>query len=70
MSKYIYACLLVIMPFIVAYPQIPTHSPKPDQTAVDFSQPINIVLFIILPLILVVLYLVWRKKNRKNDSNE
>ena len=46
-----------------AYSQIPTDVPKPQNNyPVDFSDPVNIIIFIILPLLAVVLVIIWRKK--------
>lgn len=51
------------------YSQIPTDVPNPrDDRSVDFSEPANIVIFIVLPLLVVVFLLIWRSKNRKDKS--
>ncbi|QAA80707.1 hypothetical protein EI546_02730 [Aequorivita sp. H23M31] len=49
--------------------QIPTEVPKPqDNSPVDFSEPVNIILFIILPLAVVVLVIIWRNKRQKDET--
>lgn len=47
-----------------------------DDVPVDFSNPWNIVLYIIFPLLLVIFYLYWlktkrkeREENRKNNKS-
>lgn len=49
--------------------QIPTEVPKPDNnTPIDFSNPADIVIYVVIPVLLVILYLVLRKKNRKEEN--
>lgn len=52
--------------------QIPTEVPHPDNnTPVDFSNPADIIIYVILPVIVIILYFVWRKKaKRKDDEGE
>ncbi len=51
------------------FSQIPTEVPKPqDNSPVDFSEPVNIILFIILPLAVVVLVIIWRNKRQKDET--
>jgi uncharacterized membrane protein len=47
-----------------------------DDVPVDFSNPWNIVLYIVFPLLLVIFYLYWsktkrkeREENRKNNKS-
>lgn len=50
------------------YSQIPTEVPKPqDNTPVDFSDPVNILFFIILPVVVVIFVIIWRNKKRKDE---
>ncbi len=49
--------------------QLPPGTQNPDDnTAVDFRDPFDLVVFVILPVVLIVLYLIWRKK-RKNRKD-
>lgn len=51
------------------YSQIPTEVPKPqDNPPVDFSEPVNIVLFIVLPIIAIVLVIIWLQKRRSEKT--
>lgn len=56
----------------IVYPlvfQIPTNAPNPgDSGTVDLSKPFDLIVFIILPIVFVVLYFIWkRNKKREND---
>ncbi|CDF79274.1 hypothetical protein BN863_15620 [Formosa agariphila KMM 3901] len=51
---------------ITLFAQLPLGTPNPDDNEpLDFSDPFNIVVFIILPIVAVILYMVWRKNRRK-----
>ncbi|MGV8945117.1 MAG: hypothetical protein ACOH1N_01695 [Lutibacter sp.] len=61
----------IILVFIsgIAYGQKATQSPRPQNyTKVDFSNWFDITAFIILPIIIVFLYILWRKEVRKRKS--
>ncbi|WP_066225699.1 adenylosuccinate synthetase [Formosa haliotis] len=49
--------------------QLPIGTPSPDNNSpIDFSDPFNIIVFIILPIVAVVLYFYWKKtKHRDNE---
>lgn len=49
--------------------QIPTNAPNPgDSGTVDLTKPFDLIVFIILPVIFVILYFVWkRNKKQKRD---
>lgn len=49
--------------------QLPTNSPSPSQNSpIDPSSPVELVIFIALPILLIVAYLILRKRktNKKN----
>ncbi|MCH4551991.1 adenylosuccinate synthetase [Aestuariibaculum lutulentum] len=49
------------------YFQLPPGTQNPDDnTPLDFSDPFNIITFIVLPIVAVVLYFIWRKRNKKD----
>jgi len=51
------------------FSQIPTEVPKPqDNTPVDFSKPGNIIVFIVIPVVVILLVLIWRNKRRKDQT--
>jgi len=45
--------------------QLPTHLPNPDDnTPIDFTNPADIVIYVILPIICVILYFIWRNAKK------
>lgn len=68
LQNVVFTFLLFILANTV-FAQQPTHAPKPQDSAVDFSRPENVVLFIVLPIVVVILYFVWRRAKR-NDQTE
>ncbi|EGV44805.1 adenylosuccinate synthetase [Bizionia argentinensis JUB59] len=49
--------------------QIPTNAPNPgDSGTVDLTKPFDLIVFIILPIIIVILYFIW-KRNKKRDGD-
>lgn len=50
--------------------QLPPGSRNPDDNSpLDLTDPFNIIVFIILPIVIVVFYIIWRKsKNRGNQT--
>ncbi|HLW32444.1 MAG TPA: hypothetical protein VKX40_09290 [Aequorivita sp.] len=62
------AVITLLSAFLVSA-QIPTEVPKPqDNQPVDFSDPIELVIFIVLPLVVVVLFIIWTRKKRKDAT--
>lgn len=65
-SKYLIASLCGTLG-LSAYSQIPKEVPKPQNNSpVDFSEPANIILFIVLPILVIILVIIWRNKKRKD----
>ncbi|NND64202.1 MAG: adenylosuccinate synthetase [Flavobacteriaceae bacterium] len=52
--------------------QIPSEVPKPDNnTPLDFSNPFEVIVYIVIPIALLILYILLRKRRRaKNKSIE
>ena len=43
--------------------QLPMGTPNPDDNQpLDFSDPFEVIVFIIIPVLAVVLYMFWKKK--------
>lgn len=50
--------------------QLPTEVPNPsNNTAIDFTNIFDILLFVVAPLVLIVFYILLRKKSREDHSN-
>ncbi len=53
------------------YSQIPTEVPKPqDNSPVDFSEPVNIILFIVLPILVIIFVIIWRNKKQNDKAKQ
>ncbi|SFB40362.1 hypothetical protein SAMN04489723_10949 [Algoriphagus aquimarinus] len=62
--------LLLSIPSFV-YSQIPKDIPKPTGP-IDFSETSNVVIFLVIPALILVVYLIFRRRIRKvkKDKNE
>ena len=61
--------LILVLISAFAYGQKATQSPRPQNySKADFSNWFDITAFIILPIIIVFLYILWRKEVRKRKS--
>ena len=53
------------------FDQIPREVPHPDNnTPLDFSNPFELIVYIIIPIALIVLYFFLRKKRKAKQNNE
>ncbi len=51
----------------MAYAQLPTHVPSPEAEPVDFIDSwSSIVLYIVIPVFILVMYFIWRYRDKKN----
>ncbi|WP_194767505.1 adenylosuccinate synthetase [Tamlana sp. I1] len=49
--------------------QLPMGTPNPDDNKpLDLSDPFEVIVFIVLPVIIVILYFLWRKQKQKNKK--
>ncbi|WP_114750172.1 hypothetical protein [Pleomorphovibrio marinus] len=58
-----------IYPFVTILGQMQPDIPKP-RGPVDLSDPVNVVIFILLPLIVIIAFLFWRKAMQKKRQEE
>lgn len=71
MKKILVALTVFLSVSLKALAQRPTHSANPESTPIDLSNGFDLVVFVILPLIIIVLFFVWRNKVRKDrEDNE
>ena len=53
---------------IALFAQLPLGTPNPDDnTPIDFSDPFDVIVFIVLPIVIVLFYVYWRKTRNKNN---
>ncbi|MDP3945127.1 MAG: hypothetical protein Q8Q51_04460 [Lutibacter sp.] len=52
------------------YGQRPTHSQNPqNNTPIDFNNLFDVIAFVVLPIVVIIFYFLWRKQV-KNKSNK
>ncbi len=54
----------------IAAGQRPSHVPHDTEPVGFFDSPANIIFYIIIPLAIIVLYIVWRRRIRKEKDKE
>jgi len=67
--KFKYAAFFFFTSFI--YGQRPTHSQNPqNNTPIDLNNLFDVIAFVVLPIVVIIFYFLWRKqvknRNRKN----
>ncbi len=63
-QKYI-LFLILSLTLTGLYAQKPTEVPNPSDKPIDLTNPSDVIIFIVLPLIAVLLYFIWRGKQKK-----
>ena len=63
--------ILVFLFTTFLYAQKPTHSPNPqDNTPIDFNNLFDVIVFIVMPILMFIFYIIWRKQVKKNRNNK
>ena len=73
-KKYLPACAIIFLLILVFVPagnvilaQLPTHVPSPEAEPVGFFESWGkFIFYVVVPVILIILYVVWRNRTRKN----
>lgn len=64
-----YVLSFLSAPFL--YGQLPTHSSNPQNNSpLEFNNLFNVIVFIVLPVVMFILYLMWRKQVKKDRDNK
>jgi len=68
MKKYISTLFVACLFFISkAHAQIPKEVPHPDNNKpLDLSDPADIIIYIVIPVVFIILFFVWRSRRKKN----
>lgn len=62
------ATIIFLLQAFAVFAQRPTHVPGQGGPVRFFESPANIVLYIVLPIAVLVLYVLWRRWVRKNQE--
>lgn len=55
----------MLISYISLFIQIPRGTPNPGESkALDFTDPFEVIVYIVLPILLIIFYLLWRRKRR------
>ncbi|WP_339700005.1 adenylosuccinate synthetase [uncultured Marixanthomonas sp.] len=70
MKKYISSLFAALMFFISkAEAQIPKEVPHPDNNKpLDLSSPADIIIYIVIPVVFIILFFVWRSRRKKKNK--
>ncbi len=69
--KNFFTTLLFSFLSLVAWAQTPTHIPREQIEPVDFFESTeNIVFYIVIPIVIIALYIFWRRSLRKKRDEE
>lgn len=69
MKLFSYISMLLIS--VTSFAQQPTHVPSPQNNSpIDLNNWFDIIVFIIIPLVLIVVYFLWRSQVRKDNEAE
>jgi heme/copper-type cytochrome/quinol oxidase subunit 2 len=69
MNKIIYIFTLLFTPGLFA--QQPTHVPGPQtNTPIDLNSWFDIIVFIVMPLIMIIFYFMWRRQVKMDKEAE
>ncbi len=49
--------------------QLPIGTPNPDDNSpLDLTDPFEIIVFIVLPILMIVFYILWRRMKKKDKK--
>lgn len=66
--KQLVLVIFLLMHIPMVFAQMPTHVPGGSEPVDFFESPASVLVYIIIPVIVVVLYVIWRKKNQKEQE--
>lgn len=58
------------MKFFNSLLQVPTGTPNPrDGSQFDFSSPFDVIVYIVLPIVIVIFYILYRRQRANDQKN-
>ncbi len=70
MRPLLLSVILMIVYFFTSFAQRPTHVPGAGEPARVFESPVTVVIYIVIPLLIGVFYVLWRRKIRKEKEQK
>jgi hypothetical protein len=67
MKKFLYTVFVALFITAPILAQRPSLQPNSDGEPVDFTEPKNIFIFVVLPTVIVILYLLYRREQKKDQ---
>ncbi|MCH8554295.1 MAG: hypothetical protein LAT76_03995 [Schleiferiaceae bacterium] len=61
-----YTCILISLQ---VFGQRPSLQPKSGGDPVDFTNPKNIILYIVIPIVIVILYFLYKREQKKDNTD-
>jgi len=59
-KTYVYTLIFFLL-------QVPMGTPKPSDTKpLDLSNPFELIMFVIMPIVILILYFLWKKDKKKH----
>ncbi|WP_100615446.1 adenylosuccinate synthetase [Confluentibacter citreus] len=48
--------------------QLPIGSRNPDDNPIDLTSPFDVVVFIVLPVLMIIFYILWRRRKKRDKD--
>jgi len=59
---------MTFLALTISYGQKPTEVPKPSEKPIDLGNPADIIIYIVLPLCVLLLFFIWKGKQKKKNK--
>lgn len=63
--KDLFIPIIALLFTVNTWAQKPTEVPKPSEGPIDLSNPADLIIYIIIPIVFILLIFVWRKKQKQ-----
>ena len=65
---FLFAAMMTMLPVLV-FGQRPTSVPYDTEPVGFFDSTANVIIYIVLPLLIVLIYVLWRRKIKKEEQD-